>query len=228
VQLDLLYDLPGIDFLKVNMILPCSEEEWNAETADKWSHMRKSPTPPFPQVFEEIFERPSMDFQKYSEFGGYVMISAILSAILQAHRNASAFNFGLFDGALDTWQRLWQIDPKSRFAGPSSQSGAMAFNASTVYRAASIRRFRDYSRYSTAQLTRIKFAVRLIEEEACSEEILRMLNEPFERTANMIRALVPACVSFQIPVKLGVKLVAQTAALFWSVDHVFCNFEVGK
>jgi hypothetical protein len=23
------------------------------------------------------------------------------------------------------------------------------------------------------------------------------------------------------------KLVAQTAALFWSVEHVFCNFEVG-
>ena len=26
---------------------------------------------------------------------------------------------------------------------------------------------------------------------------------------------------------MGMKLVAQTAALFWSVDHVFCNFEVG-
>jgi hypothetical protein len=51
--------------------------------------------------------------------------------------------------------------------------------------------------------------------------------EPLQRTPSMIRALVPACVSFQIPVKLGVKLVAQTAALFWSVDHVFCNFEVG-
>jgi len=25
---------------------------------------------------------------------------------------------------------------------------------------------------------------------------------------------------------MGVKLVAQTAALFWSVEHVFCNFEV--
>jgi hypothetical protein len=43
----------------------------------------------------------------------------------------------------------------------------------------------------------------------------------------MIRALVPACISLQIPVKLGVKLVAATAALFWSVEHVFCNFEMG-
>jgi len=44
----------------------------------------------------------------------------------------------------------------------------------------------------------------------------------------MIFALVPAVVSFQIPVKLGVKLVARTAALFWSIDNVFSNFEVGN
>ena len=58
--------------------------------------------------------------------------------------------------------------------------------------------------------------------------MLQTLNDPtFQRKPEMIRALVPACVSLQIPVKMGMKLVAQTAALFWSVDHVFCNFEVG-
>jgi hypothetical protein len=57
---------------------------------------------------------------------------------------------------------------------------------------------------------------------------MRTLNDAsFHRRPEMIRALVPACVSLQIPVKMGMKLVAQTAALFWSVDHVFCNFEVG-
>jgi hypothetical protein len=58
--------------------------------------------------------------------------------------------------------------------------------------------------------------------------MMKTLNdEAFTRRPEMIRALVPACVSLQIPVKMGMKLVAQTAALFWSVDHVFCNFEVG-
>jgi hypothetical protein len=57
---------------------------------------------------------------------------------------------------------------------------------------------------------------------------MKMLKDPtFKRQPEMIRALVPACVSLQIPVKMGMKLVAQTAALFWSVEHVFCNFEVG-
>jgi hypothetical protein len=65
-------------------------------------------------------------------------------------------------------------------------------------------------------------------EDECVEEILSTLRDDgFHRSPDLIRALVPACISFQIPVKLGVKLVAQTAALFWSVEHVLCNFEVG-
>ena len=75
---------------------------------------------------------------------------------------------------------------------------------------------------------RIKAKLRVSEKD-CVEEIVKTLNEDkFERKPEMIRALIPACVSFQIPVKLGVKLVAQTAALFWSVEHVLSNFEVCK
>src|SRR5579859_3480094 len=76
---------------------------------------------------------------------------------------------------------------------------------------------------------RVKATVQFSDDKLSSEEILRTLNDPtFVRKPEMIRALVPACVSLQIPVKMGMKLVAQTAALFWSVDHVFCNFEVGN
>jgi hypothetical protein len=75
----------------------------------------------------------------------------------------------------------------------------------------------------------VKATVQFFDERVSSEEMLRMLNdESFHRCPQMIRALVPACVSLQIPVKMGMKLVAQTAALFWSVEHVFCNFEVGS
>jgi hypothetical protein len=65
-------------------------------------------------------------------------------------------------------------------------------------------------------------------QQGCVQEVLDTLNaDIISRRSEMIRAIVPACISFQIPVKLGVKLVAQTAALFWSLDHVFCNFEAG-
>jgi hypothetical protein len=77
--------------------------------------------------------------------------------------------------------------------------------------------------------SRVKATIQFFDDKLSSEEIIKMLQDPvFKRQPEMIRALVPACVSLQIPVKMGMKLVAQTAALFWSVEHVFCNFEVGN
>jgi len=79
------------------------------------------------------------------------MISAILSAVLEAHKAeaipAMKVDLSKFDEALDNWQRLWQADPKTRSSGPSSPFGAMAFNSSSLYRAASVRRIKDYSKY---------------------------------------------------------------------------------
>ena len=78
------------------------------------------------------------------------MISGILSTILETNRNQrlspTTINSSALDVALDNWQRLWHADPKSHSTGPSSPFGAMAFNASAVYRAACIRKVRDYSR----------------------------------------------------------------------------------
>ena len=70
--------------------------------------------------------------------------------------------------------------------------------------------------------------VHFSDHETCCEEILRTVREePLQHTNGVARALVSACVSIQIPVKLGVKFVMQTAAMTWSVDHMFCNFEIG-
>jgi len=241
VQLDMLFDLPcAFNFPELDLPLPCSEEEWNADQASKWSSMHtastRPPTPTFRETFKQLLGEVTELRQQYSEFGGYVMISGILLAILSAQRLVKIppmiVNISEFEKALDNWQRMWQIDPKSRCTGPGSQSGAMAFNAAAICRAANVRRFRDYSRFCSVSrvslMSRAKNALRFLDEKACTDEILRMFQDHyFERTPDMIRALVPACVSFQIPVKLGVKLVAHTAALFWSVEHVFCNFELG-
>jgi hypothetical protein len=51
--------------------------------------------------------------------------------------------------------------------------------------------------------------------------------DTFVRDKEMMKALIPAAQSLQISVKFGIKLLAQTAALYWSVEHMFCNFDVG-
>jgi hypothetical protein len=155
----MLYNLPTPFVLsELDSILPCSEEEWSAATTERWFALRTSdqspPTPRFQEAFTQLFEDQIADHHRhYSEFGGYILISGLLLAVLDAHRVASvpAFagtaNFEKFDAALDNWQRLWLADPKSVVSGQSTPLGAMAFNASAVYRATSVMRVKDYSRF---------------------------------------------------------------------------------
>lgn len=156
VQLQLLFDLPSpFQLSELEFPLPSSEEEWYTENAESWILQRSvglsPPTPTFRVAFQHLFENTSDNHQRYSEFGGYIMISALVSAMLDGYRcskiPAISMDYASIDNALDNWQRLWQQDPKSRSSGPSSAFGAMAFNASAVYRAASVRRFQDYSKY---------------------------------------------------------------------------------
>lgn len=75
---------------------------------------------------------------------------------------------------------------------------------------------------------RVNAAVQFFDERGSSAEMIKILNDTsFRREPEMILALVPACVSLQITAKFGLKLVAQAAASFCSVEHVFCNFVVG-
>ena len=161
IQLQLLFDLPSpLQLWELEFPLPSSEEEWYAENAESWISLRNvgstPPTPNFLPAFQHLFEVNIDNRQRYSEFGGYIMISALVYSILDSYRDskipAISTDFTSIDNALDNWQRLWQADPKSRSTGPSSAFGAMAFNASAVYRAASVRRIRDYSRFKSSDL----------------------------------------------------------------------------
>jgi len=157
-------------------------------------------------------------------FGGYILISGVLLAILNGHRQALfpavTVNFRDFNSALENWKKLWHADPRSERAGPSSPHCPVAFNAWVIYRVACVRTFRDYSR--------IKALMGFYDDKASIDEILRTLDEDtFPRGPELIRALIPACQSIQISVKLGMKLLARTAALRWSVEHMLCNFDIG-
>lgn len=65
-------------------------------------------------------------------------------------------------------------------------------------------------------------------ERASSDEIMRTLDDKIlPRGPEFLHTLALARESLQISIKIGIKLLAQTAALFWSVEHMFCNFDVG-
>ena len=75
---------------------------------------------------------------------------------------------------------------------------------------------------------RIKCLIGFNECRIGTDAVLTTLKEDtFVRGKEMMKALIPAAQSLQISVKFGIKLLAQTAALYWSVEHMFCNFDVG-
>ena len=155
IQLEMLLDIPTTMCLsEVNLALPSSEEEWTASSPNEWEIIHTSPasppTPTFKEAFESLFSGRMESGHRYSEFGGYVIISGILSAILSAYRSAItpavSIDWRKFDVCLDAWQRSWNVDPKSHSTEPSCLFSVMAFNASALYRAACIYLVRDYSK----------------------------------------------------------------------------------
>jgi Fungal specific transcription factor domain len=157
IQIQMLLDIPTpMPFSEVNLPLPSSEEEWSANSAEEWRSIHTSttspPTPTFNEAFDSLFAGNFENIHRYSEFGGYVMISGILSAILNTYRismtPAVSIDWRKFDISIDAWQRSWNADPKSYSIGPRNPFSTMAFNASAIYRATTILRVRDYSKSS--------------------------------------------------------------------------------
>jgi hypothetical protein len=159
VQIQMLFNLPtpfAIDELEGT--LPCSEEEWSASSEEMWWELPATGALPAIPSFQEAFGQLSQDDsmasnnKQYSEFGSYILISALLSTALEAHRSTKASTpdqkvFEKLDIALENWQRsLLHADPKNAIERQNIPDGALAFNTSAIYRATTVMRVKDYSR----------------------------------------------------------------------------------
>jgi hypothetical protein len=217
---------PAITNAEPPLSLPCSEGEWRAADPDSWFVLHTfptcAPTPTYTAALQSLFSEtsdPNIGI-RYSQFGSFIMINAICCQ-LWVHMKLRAaephIDLHSIDRALDLWQRAWNADPESSMS-PTSPHGPLSFNASALYRMANIRLFRDYSR--------VKAAFRL-HDIARINQVMAEDISGCERSQNMLRAINPATMQLQIPIKMGIKLVARTAALIWSVEHVLCATETG-
>jgi len=124
------------------------------------------------------------------------------------------------EDAIDRWQRAWEADPDCSMS-PTSPHGPLSFNASALYRMANVRLFRDYSR--------VKASFRGLDVEkiipVMAEEVS---GSGWARQQEIMRAVLPATLQLQIPIKMGIKLVSRTAASIWSVEHILAATESGN
>jgi hypothetical protein len=209
--------------------LPCSEAEWQAPDPDSWFSLHNSPnappTPSYTDALHNLFA-PTDDTNpvgiRYSHFGSFIMINAICSQLwthlkvraVDPHIKLTSIEF-----AINQWQRAWGADPDCSMS-PTSPHGPLSFNASALYRMANVRLFRDYSR--------LKASFRSLDVERIIPVMADHISGTgWIRNQDMMRAIMPAILQLQIPIKMGIKLVARTAALMWSVEHVLCAIESG-
>jgi hypothetical protein len=82
--------------------------------------------------------------------------------------------------------------------------------------------------FSEAANPRVKATVQFIDERLSSEEVVKTLNDKsLHRAPSVTRALIPACVSLQISMKMGMKLAEKAVTRLWGIEQELCNFEVG-
>jgi hypothetical protein len=229
IQLCMTFDIPpALTVSEPPLSLPCSEAEWRAPDPESWFAWHTSttapPTPSYIEALQGLFSQaddPNSGI-RYSHFGSFIMINAICFQLwcrLKLRTAEPTIGLRSIEGAIDTWQRAWNADPDSSMS-PTSPHGPLSFNASALYRMANIRIFRDYSK--------VKASFRMHDIARINQVMAENVSGVgWERNPEMMRAIMPATMQLQIPIKMGIKLVARTAALIWSVEHVLCATESG-
>jgi Fungal specific transcription factor domain len=230
-QLCMTFDIPAnITNAEPRLSLPCSEAEWRAPDPESWyihhNSTQAPPTPSFQDALHDLFTPPptteTVAGVRYSHFGLFVMINAIcvqLWARLKLRAAEHDIKLSNIEYAIDQWQRAWGADPDCSMS-PTSPHGPLSFNASAVYRMANVRLFRDYSHVKASfRFLDVERIIPVMAEEVCGSG--------WFRNQEMMRAVMPATLQLQIPIKMGIKLVARTAALIWSVEHVLAATESG-
>lgn len=222
------YDNPPIlrtSELKIN--LPHSAEEWRAASAEEWhSAQRASPQPlSFHHVLSKLFSTEVEDLPPISSLGNYVLIHAIIQQIYIIRQASTISTPTALNGSLQPaeisklgqvlriWQIGWEKAPESSL-DPTNPYGPVAFSSTALLRLAYIRLHCDLGPSRGLDTRDPHVIARTL--KACP---------PLTRSPLMSRAILQAAHALSIPVKIGIKFVAHTHTLLWSMQHSLGNLE---
>ncbi|KAL2062797.1 hypothetical protein VTL71DRAFT_5869 [Oculimacula yallundae] len=223
------YDNPPVlrtSELKVD--LPHSTEEWRAKSSEEWYSMRTTS----PQVtlslhdaLSRLFLTDQEELSTISSLGNYVLIHAIIQQIyvvrqastlaspITANGSLQPGEVSKFGQVLHIWQIGWEKAPESSM-NPMNPYGPVAFSSTALLRLAYIRLHCDLGPCRGLDSRDPQIIARTL--KACP---------PLTRSPLMSRAILQAAHALSIPVKIGIKYVAHTHTLLWSMQHSLVNLE---
>lgn len=212
-----------------SLILPCHEDRWRARNEQQWILSRpKDGADKLSLHFacSGLFApvpRSSVSLG-LSSFANYILAHAILQQLFFSRQSLTDFEQNAtgslpdetlqkFERALRRWQYNWE-STKDSSIDPSSPDGPLAFNATALLRIAYIRLHANLG--PCRQL-----------DTGDPEAIAKAMNivAPMSRSPQLYRAVLQTVHTLSIPVRVGVRFVANTRTLTWSVVHSLCNLE---
>ena len=229
---------PPLASAEVQCQTPGSADEWAATDSQRWLELRNASritAVPFQVAFRDLFRRENEDMtiiphgKTISALGSYALIFGVLQCIFflrQRHPVAYLSNVDAnatsnlreddiesIIAALHKWQRLWEKCPESTIE-PEAQAGPISFNAIACLRLAWIRLYADLgpSRHLATRDPKV---------------IARVFGSmpPFQRNPKLYPVLLQAIHALSVPVRLGIKFVARSQSLFWSMNQSLCALE---
>ena len=223
----IVYNIPSLILSsEVKLTLPCTASEFKAPTAAQWREAKKrAPRETnFQEGFQRLFSRGGKDIAEWnSSLGNYVLIHAIIQQIFFTRQIARCrFNgdgdltsedTASLEHALRNWQLGWKRNPESSL-DPLDPNGPVAFNSTALLRLAYIRLNIDIGpgrALDTRDPVQIANAFRE--------------SPTIKRTPKLVRAVLHSAHALSIPVKIGIRLVAQTQTFHWSIQHSLCSLE---
>lgn len=221
----LLHDSPSpMRPSEINLPLPCTARMFEAKTAEDFAMAQQQSTcteHTFQASFMHLFDEPGRgQMLSHSSLGNYVLIHALLQNIFYAQEMAKPFGLSdtaemspyiqKLERALRNWQRGWQQNS----ASSTDLVGPVAFNCVALLRIAYIR------------LSLQSGPCRALETRDPKQIARAFLNSPSPLSSpQLLRALTHSAYALSIPVKIGLKFVAQTQSVFWSIQHSLCSLE---
>ena len=225
----LLYNLPSpIPLSDIHLALPSTTSIFEAAGAEEWIEACQTGTikeHQFRESFQQLLHSTARtETFSHSATGNYVLIHALLQHIFYARQLGRSF---LVDGevgtsdylsgietALRNWQRGWQRGWQQNSDLSLDLAGPVAFNCVALLRLAYIRMNVDIGPCRVLEIRDPKSIARAF-----------LTNPRPPRSPQLLRAVIHSAHALSIPIKIGIKFVAQTQAVFWSIQHSLCSLE---
>lgn len=233
---------PPLMTAEIRCYTPGSADEWTATSAHHWEEVReasKITAVPFQEAFRNLFRREwddsasegALERPLISALGNYALIVGILQCIFflrqrypvplsvdaeddpDAGPSLRNDDIRSLIRALHRWQSLWEKCPESTIE-PDASASPISFNAIACLRLAWIRIYVDLGPCRNLATRDPNLIVHAFTS-----------GPPLQRHSRLTPVLLQAIHALGVPVGLGIKFVARSQTMFWSVNQSLCVLE---